>query len=167
LGDSAQVFLSARGADLVATVTMSTFEHIFVATDFGESAMRALEVAINLAHEFESKLTLLHAYASPTSGYDYATGVLWPVDELSRTAKVELDKVLQKAKEQYSNIDVLLVCGEPWSKILETAERCGATLIVMGTHGRRGLSRVLLGSVAEKVVRLSPVPVLTVPDKKR
>jgi nucleotide-binding universal stress UspA family protein len=167
LGDSGAVFLPTHGADLALATTMSTFGRILVATDFGESSSRALEVAINLAKEFDSKLTLLHAYTIPTPGYDYATGVLWPVDELSRAAKAELDGVLRKAKEQYSNIDVLLVRGEPWSEILETAERCSANLIVMGTHGRRGLPRVLLGSVAEKIVRLSPVPVLTVPSKKQ
>jgi nucleotide-binding universal stress UspA family protein len=145
---------------------MSTFQHILVATDFGEGASRALDVAMTLAAKFESKLTLLHAYTIPASGYDYATGLLWPIDDLSRAARAELDGALRKAKERYPNIEGVVVCGDPWSEILDTAERSGADLIVMGTHGRRGLSRVLLGSVAEKVVRLSPIPVLTVSSKK-
>jgi nucleotide-binding universal stress UspA family protein len=59
----------------------------------------------------------------------------------------------------------VLAHGEPWKQILEIAKERMADIIVMGTHGRRGLSRVFLGSVAEKVVRLSPVPVMTVPGK--
>ncbi len=145
---------------------MTPFKHILVATDFSDAADQALELATTLAMTFQSKLTLLHAYSIPTAGYDYAAGLLWPLDDLSRAAKKELDRVLAKAKERYPNVEGVLVCGDPWSQILEMAKTCGADLIVVGTHGRRGLSRVLLGSVAEKVVRASPVPVLTVSSKE-
>jgi nucleotide-binding universal stress UspA family protein len=60
----------------------------------------------------------------------------------------------------YPNVEAKMVTGEPWEKILENAREIGADLIVMGTHGRRGISRALIGSVAEKVVRLASVPVL-------
>ena len=60
---------------------------------------------------------------------------------------------------------VLLKVGEPWEEIIDAASRLDAGLIVMGTHGRRGLPRAILGSVAEKVVRLSAVPVLTIRDE--
>jgi nucleotide-binding universal stress UspA family protein len=121
-----------------------------------------------MATKFESKLTLLHAYQLPTANYGYADsiGLLWPVDDLSRVARAELDSAVQRAKEQYPATDGVLACGEPWQEILETAKRAGADLIVMGTHGRRGLSRVFLGSVAEKVVRLAPMPVLIVSSKE-
>jgi nucleotide-binding universal stress UspA family protein len=138
------------------------FKHILVPTDFGDAANRALDFALSLATKFESTVTLLHAFTVPAVGYGYPEGLLWPIDEMAKAAKTELEGVLAKAKERYAKVDGVLVSGEPWQQILETAKRCGADLIVMGTHGRRGFSRVLLGSVAEKVVRLSPVPVLTV-----
>jgi nucleotide-binding universal stress UspA family protein len=58
----------------------------------------------------------------------------------------------------------ILRSGVPWREILSAVEDVAADLVVMGTHGRRGVSHALLGSVAEKIVRLSPVPVLTVRD---
>lgn len=143
---------------------MSAFKHILVPTDFGDPAKKALDLATTLATKFESRLTLLHAYTLPPEAY--SEGLLWPTDELSRVAKVELDRALRNAKERYVTTDAVLAFGEPWEQILETAQKCGADLIVMGTHGRRGLSRLLLGSVAEKVVRLSPVPVLTVSSEE-
>ena len=145
---------------------MTAFKSILVPTDFGEAANQAIDVAMILATKFESKLTLLHAYTIPYPSYGYGDGLLWPVDDLSRAAKKELDDTLRKTKERCPKIEGVLVCGEPWDQILETAKSCGADLIVMGTHGRRGFSRVFLGSVAEKVVRLSPIPVLTVSSKE-
>jgi nucleotide-binding universal stress UspA family protein len=141
---------------------MEMFKHILVPTDFSETSNRALEGALVLASKFGSKLTLMHAYTIPMDGYDYAQGLLWPIDDLARAAKKELDRLLAKTKTRHANVDAVLVCGEPASKVTAIAKECGADLIVLGSHGRRGVSRLLLGSVAEKVVRLSPVPVLTI-----
>ncbi len=142
---------------------MATFKHILVPTDFGEAAQCALDVAIMLASKFEAKLTLLHAYEIPVSGY--GDGLYWPTDDLARIAQQTLDSALARAKERFPKAEAVLVYGTPWAESLEVAKSRGADLIVVGTHGRRGLSRVLLGSVAEKIVRLSPVPVLTVSGK--
>ena len=145
---------------------MIAFKHILVPTDFGEPAVRALDFAIALARKFESTVTLLHASWVPASLYAaYAEGLTWPTNELEEGAKRELDAALSKAKEHYPKTEGVIVMGEPWRTILEVAKERGADLIVMGTHGRRGLSRVFLGSVTEKVVRLSPVPVLTISGK--
>ena len=145
---------------------MTPFKHIVVPTDFSEPAERALDVAIGLASKFESKVTLLHASWLPPSAYAaYAEGLYWPTDEMAKGAKKELDAALSKAKKRYPKTDGSIVTGEPWQTILEFAKERGADLIVMGTHGRRGLSRVFLGSLAEKIVRLSPIPVLTVSGK--
>jgi nucleotide-binding universal stress UspA family protein len=145
---------------------MTTFNNILVPTDFGEPADRALDFAITLAAKFESKLTLLHASWLPPSSYAaYAEGLYWPTDEMAKGAKKELEAALSKATNRYPKTEGIVVTGEPWLTILEVAKLCGADLIVMGTHGRRGLSRVLVGSVTEKVVRLSPIPVLTICGK--
>ena len=145
---------------------MTVFTHILVPTDFGEPADRALDVAITLAAKFESKLTLLHSSWLPPSAYaPYAEGLYWPTDEMAKGAKKELDAALSKVTRRYPRAEGVVVTGEPWLTILEVAKQRGADLIVMGTHGRRGLSRVFLGSVTERVVRLSPIPVLTICGK--
>jgi nucleotide-binding universal stress UspA family protein len=145
---------------------MSAFKHILVATDFGEAANHAFDLAVDIATKFESKVTLLHAYTAPHQGYGLGEGLLWSADDLMRIAQTELDLALRRARQRYPTTEAKLVWGEPWQETIETAKTVGADLIVMGTHGRRGLSRVLLGSVAEKVVRTSPIPVLTVSSKE-
>jgi len=145
---------------------MIAFKHILVPTDFGEAASRALDFAIMLASKFESKLTLLHASWLPSTAYiAYGEGLPWPTDAYALEAEKELAKVASHARERFPRVGSSVVKGEPWEEILRAAKERGADLIVMGTHGRRGLSRVFLGSVAEKVVRLSPVPVLTISGK--
>jgi nucleotide-binding universal stress UspA family protein len=142
---------------------MTTFTHILVPTDFGEPADRALDFAITIAAKFDAKLTMFHASGVPPYAYSaYAEGLYWPTNEMTKEDKRWLDALVEKAKERYARIEGVVEAGNPWLAILEMAKAQHADLIVMGTHGRRGLSRVFLGSVAEKVVRLSPVPVLTI-----
>jgi nucleotide-binding universal stress UspA family protein len=139
---------------------MTTLNHLLVPTDFGEPAERALDIALTIASKFSSKVTLLHAYNLILPSY--AEGLSWPAIDLEGEAKKALDETLAKAKERYPAVEAVLVLGNPVRQILEAVEKQGADMIIMGTHGRRWLSRVILGSVADKVVRLSPVPVLTV-----
>jgi nucleotide-binding universal stress UspA family protein len=142
---------------------MSVFTHILVPTDFGEPAERALDVAIALAVELDAKVTLFHAsWMPPTAYVAYGEGLPWPTDAYMEQARKELDALSARARTRFPKIDSCIVKGEPWEEILRGAKERGADLIVMGTHGRRGLSRVFLGSVAERVVRLSPIPVLTI-----
>ena len=143
---------------------MKGYSNILVPTDFGEASRDALSHAVAIGQKFESKLTLLHVYALPVS--DYGDVVQWPVAELERQADQALAEGLAALRRDYPKADGLVGCGETWRQILDVAAERGCDLIVMGTHGRRGLSRVLLGSVAEKVVRLSPIPVLTVSAPK-
>jgi nucleotide-binding universal stress UspA family protein len=140
---------------------MKTFTNILVPTDFSEPAEHATEMAINLALQLDCKLTLVHVHATPIY-YGYGEGLYWPAEEIAREARKALDVALAKVKERYPRADGVLVGGNASDEILSTAKERGADLIVMGTHGRRGLAHVFLGSVAEKVVRRSPVPVLTV-----
>jgi len=105
-------------------------------------------------------LTVTHAFF--IAPFAYANGFYIPIEDVTREARATLDAAVAKIRERYPNVDGVLAHGEPWKEILNAAKTHKADLIVMGTHGRRGLSRVFLGSVAERVVRLSPVPVLTV-----
>jgi nucleotide-binding universal stress UspA family protein len=150
---------------------MRTFKNILVPTDFSEPAEQATEMAISLASKFDAKLTLLHVHSIPTT-YGYGAGLYWPVDDLAREAQKALDNALGKVHERYARVDAVLETSRAVDAVLETgnaserilavAKERAADLIVMGTHGRRGLTHIFLGSVAEKVVRRSPVPVLTV-----
>jgi nucleotide-binding universal stress UspA family protein len=140
---------------------MFTFRHILVPTDFGEASNHALDLALEMAEKFGSKITLVHAYDVPVP---YFEGLSWPVDSLETEARRALDDAYASAKARYPRVGAVLGRGPAWELTLETARERGADLIVMGTHGRRGVSRALLGSQAERVVRLSPVPVLTVSE---
>jgi nucleotide-binding universal stress UspA family protein len=141
---------------------MTTFKHVLVPTDFGESANRALDLAIDIASQSDAKVTILHVWVMPSVYAMYGQGIAWPVEDVLHEAQTMLDNTLDRVKARYANTDATLTSGEPWSTILSAVADNDVDLVVMGTHGRRGLSHVFLGSVAEKVVRLSPVPVLTV-----
>jgi nucleotide-binding universal stress UspA family protein len=144
---------------------MHAFKNILVPTDFSEPAERALETALGIASAFGANLTLVHvAWTPPTAYVGYVEGFYWPVDDRDATRKA-LDEQLAKARMQYPRTEGMIVEGESWRAILQAAKDKDADLIVMGTHGRTGIARVFLGSVAERIVRLSPIPVLTVSGK--
>ena len=85
---------------------------------------------------------------------------------MQNAARKSLDEAIESTRKVHPKTEGLLREGLEWRLILDVATEQGCDLIVMGTHGRRGLPRLVLGSVAEKVVRLSPVPVLTVNTPK-
>lgn len=135
-------------------------KHILVATDFSAPADRALDTGIELARAFGARLTILHVWSMPYTSY--SEGLTWPVDEMERAARRALDDTLARAVARYPRTEAVLLQGGDWAQILEAVRELGVDLVVMGTHGRRGLPRLVLGSVAERVVRMSPVPVLTI-----
>ncbi|MBS2018864.1 MAG: universal stress protein [Deltaproteobacteria bacterium] len=136
------------------------FRHILVPTDFGDASARARDIALELARRFDARVTLLHVWTVPNAAY--AEGLSWPTEDLEAAAQRALDAELATAAKIRPGTQAKLRVGLAWERILESAKEIGADLIVMGTHGRRGISRLVIGSVAEKLVRLSPVPVLTV-----
>jgi nucleotide-binding universal stress UspA family protein len=141
---------------------MIAFRHILAPVDFEPCSKRALEVAIDLALRFDSKLTLIHAWEVPA--YLYASPYLSPDiwDCMGEAAKQQLDVALTEARTRLPRIESVLARGSAGPEVIAAADRLKADLIVVGTHGRRGLNRAFLGSVAEKIVRGSGVPVLTV-----
>ena len=147
---------------------MATFTSILVPTDFSSAAEPALELGIRLARENRATLTLLHTWEVPM--YAYSTVPFTPVDLLAPiedAAKKQLDDKLAEVRKQIPDAKAILMRGFPPEQILAAAAEVKADLVVMGTHGRRGISHALLGSVAERVVRTSTVPVLTVRDRAR
>jgi nucleotide-binding universal stress UspA family protein len=139
-----------------------TFGHILVATDFSECAQRALDLAVEMARKFEGDLTLVHCWEAPS--YSYGGGLYVPVDlitPIEEGANRALQEALTELQKRVPTAKSMLRSGSAWEEILAAASAVHADLIVVGTHGRRGLNRMLLGSVAEKVVRMAEVPVLT------
>jgi nucleotide-binding universal stress UspA family protein len=138
-----------------------TIRDILVPTDFGEPAEQALTMAIALAQKLDANITLLHVHPVPIH-YGYGGGLYWPAEELTREATKAIDAAVAKAKERYPRVEGALRAGDSSEGILKSVAEGRVDLVVMGTHGRQGLSHLVFGSVAEKVVRQSPVPVLTV-----
>jgi nucleotide-binding universal stress UspA family protein len=146
---------------------MKPIQHILVATDFGESSKAAVETGVFMAKKLGAILTLFHAYEIPIYGmdgvYPAAVDFLTPIRE---DAEKTLATTLAEVRKSMPDARSVLCFGSPWQGILNTVEELHVDLVVMGTHGRRGVAHALLGSVAEKTVRLSPVPVLTVPVER-
>jgi nucleotide-binding universal stress UspA family protein len=148
---------------------MSTnIQHILVAHDFGETSQAAFAYALDLAEKLKARITVVHAYEVPV--YGFPEGLALTADVIGRIQAVSseaLDGVIQRAGRPGVAIAKMLRQGPAWSEIAAAATETGADLIVIGTHGRRGLAHALLGSVAEKVVRTAPCPVLTVHGPKQ
>ncbi|MBX3260389.1 MAG: universal stress protein [Labilithrix sp.] len=141
---------------------MTKFANILVPVDFGAPSRRGLELAVDLARRNGARLTLLHVFDVPVS---YAGMGLSPTELLAPmwdAEQEELDRVLAKVRDEIPEVSRETARGVPWREILAFIEQRRPDLVVMGTHGRHGVPRALLGSVAEKIVRLSPCPVLTV-----
>ena len=147
------------------------FTRILVPTDFGAASEAALECAKELARRFEGRLYLLHVVEDPM-----AQGVWTPEvyvgasaelrETLLRDAKQRADQALTAAEREELEATIEIRVGAAADTIGECAREMGIELIVMGTHGRRGLAHMFLGSVAERMVRTAPCPVLTVREHR-
>jgi len=142
---------------------------ILVPTDFSLHADRALEYAAELAARLDARIHLLHVVTYPVlATAEMSTMYIATLMEsLRRDAQLGLDERVQRYRDRVSLGPVRIEEGDPRDQIDRTAETIGADLIAMGTHGRRGIRRLLLGSVAESVVRTAPCPVLTIRLDKR
>ncbi|MBX3185849.1 MAG: universal stress protein [Labilithrix sp.] len=143
---------------------MNPIEKILVPTDLGDPGESALAYAVGLADSLGAELILLHAFELPITGFP--DGVLVATADLASRIVNASQKALGDAVEKYKGgkvkITPVLKQGDPREVILAVANDMGADLIVMGTHGRRGIARALIGSTTESVVRTAPLPVLTV-----
>ena len=178
-----------RQRDTVATEavqrTQQLFSPILIPVDFSDHATVALACAADIAGRFGSSLIVMHVIArevgieitkerlgqpqvlspdaDPASPFsDVPTEMLENVViDLRQQAYTALENFLPPQLAE-CEVELRVVVGRPFERILETAAREPVGLIILGTHGRTGLSHVLMGSVAERVVRLAPCPVLTV-----
>lgn len=138
-------------------------KHILVPTDLSESAEQALAYACELACTLGAQVHLLNVIGIPAMGVPEIGMAMTTsmIDQMVIDNQTALDR-LAKTRCSAPCGSALVRTGDARDMINQTAKEIGADLIVMGTHGRTGLSRALLGSTAETVVRTAPCPVLTV-----
>jgi nucleotide-binding universal stress UspA family protein len=150
---------------------MLTIKNVLIATDFSECSEAALAYGRDLAIMFGARIHVMHVLDVPaadafTAGYVMSIPRDWENREASAKKRLEAllsddDRRLRDAKTVLVRLDV------PSHAIVDYAASEPIDLIVMGTHGRRALAHVVMGSVAEKVVRTAPCPVLTVRHRKQ
>ena len=142
---------------------MSEPKRILCPIDFDDQSGRALARAQDLAVRHGAELRLLHVFPSR------AESILMPQAaagaEATRTGATYLDSLAEAIRERGLPCEVETVRGDPAFHILQAAREVGADLIVMATHGRKGVSRVVLGSVTEGVLHATPCPLLTIPPR--
>jgi nucleotide-binding universal stress UspA family protein len=142
---------------------------ILVPVDFSDYSEAALDYAVDLAVRLDAKLFLLNVIGIPALGVP-ELGVAMTstfIESMVRDNQAAIDKLADARRQKASIAGALLRTGDARDVINQTADEVGADLIVMGTHGRRGVGRAPLGSVAESIVRTSPCPVLTIRARKR
>jgi nucleotide-binding universal stress UspA family protein len=138
---------------------------ILFPTDFSQGARAAMDHAISLAKDYNAKLMLLYVIQDISIAEWYIPSTLSVTDlveDMQRSARVEMDKWGAEVSAKVADVEKMVVRGVPFVEILKTAKDKKADLIVIGTHGRTGIDHMLFGSTAEKVVRKSSCPVLTV-----
>ncbi len=129
------------------------FKTIIVPTDGSKFAEKAEDVAISIAKNFNGKLVVLHIIDEK---------LIYPFEVLENEGKNILKNASKKAEEQDITTDTVLIVGDPSHDMSKIVEKTGADLVVIGTHGKTGLEKFLMGSVAENVVKTVGVPVLLV-----
>lgn len=144
---------------------MKPFDKILTAVDFSESSDFAFEYALTLARQFQSELIILHVINEPVDlrGF-YVPHISFEQleKEIEEGAGKMMEKFCQTRMGDFSNYTTEIVTGIPYEEITRKAADVAASLIVLGTHGRTGLDHIIFGSTAERVVRSSSCPVLTI-----
>ena len=143
------------------------FEKILVATDGSEHGYRASRVALELGKISGGKVTAIYVADTVKTSHLPDDMLLFSIRELLlKEGKEALKQVEDLAKEKGVSFESVVVEGNPGSEIIRYAETSGMDIIILGAVGRTGLDKFLLGSVAEKVVRNSKIPVLTIPREQ-
>jgi nucleotide-binding universal stress UspA family protein len=139
------------------------YKHMLIATDGSELAQKAVDAGLALAKELKARVTAVTA-TDPWSAMASEPALVFPIEEYERAAAENAARILAgvaaAARDAGIACETVHVSDFPAEGIIETAKAKGCDLIVMASHGRRGLSRLLLGSQAMRVLTLSTVPVL-------
>jgi universal stress protein A len=142
---------------------MKTIKKVLVATDFSEFSAAAMEYAKMFAARFKAKVYLVHVVdIAPLIGPGGGPSTFTISHEVEQDATIEMRRFAAKHFGRMKNLELIIGQGDPRQEIVKLVEKEKIDLIVMATHGRTGLAHVILGSVAERVVQNSPVPVVMV-----
>jgi nucleotide-binding universal stress UspA family protein len=150
---------------------------VLIALDYDPAAQKIAETGYALAKSMNAKVILLHVISdpayysslnySPILGYDSFSNLdivqTTAVEELKKAAKNYLDKSKQHLGDE--TIETVIKDGDFGESILDTAKEMNVDIIVMGSHGRRGFDKILMGSVAEKVLHKTTIPLFVIPTK--
>ena len=143
---------------------MNFISNVLVPIDLSETSINVLNYSIKIVKKYHAKLTIVHVVPHfQNAGFhaDSRIGVSNLQNELA-AVKNSLDGLWRSTGENGIEADLVLVYGDPFTEIMNFAKSKKNDIIVMGTHGRTGLAHLLRGSVAEKIVRYSHIPVVTV-----
>ncbi|NTV48986.1 MAG: universal stress protein [Geobacteraceae bacterium] len=144
---------------------MKAFTKILIAIDFSENSECAFDYALTLATQFGAELTIVHVINEPVDlrGF-YVPHISFEQleKEIEESAVKMMDAFCSSKLGTFTNYKTSILTGIPCEEITAAAARIDASLIVLGTHGRTGLDRILFGSTAERVVRSASCPVMTV-----
>ena len=138
---------------------------ILFATDFSPTSEAALPYAFSLADHYGSNLYFAHVIALEYPDFPPPDERGTKLEEARESTERELKRLLAAARQKGISCEPLIGDGEPWNVLSEMIHKNGIDLTIVGTHGRRGLKKLRLGSVAEEVLRMAPCPVLTVGPK--
>lgn len=144
---------------------MGDIRRILVAVDFSEVSANAFRVAAELARKLDAKLKVIHAVPMQAASLPMEGGAVYVEDLQAKQveeAQEKLGAFVRRHSGDGTGVDHCVRSGDPTTEINRAAEELKADMIVVGTHGRSGLSHLLMGSVAESVLREAPVPVLCV-----
>jgi nucleotide-binding universal stress UspA family protein len=160
------LYTHCGGRNPLEAKIMIALKKILVATDFSEPSAVAVKYAVALAEAFGASLHVLHVieefYVHGWAGEGYIPDIGSLRQAMREQANAQLQKTLTPADQERFHAQTVIKWGAPFVEIVRYAKEQGIDLVVMGTHGRGPIAHMLMGSVAEKVVRKAPCPVLTV-----
>lgn len=129
------------------------FETIMVPTDGSKCSLKAEDIAISIAKNFKAKLVVVHVIDEK---------LIYPFEVLEEEGNTILDEAARKGKDEGVDVEQVLIVGSPAHDMEKIVEKTGADLVVIGTHGKTGIRKILMGSVAESSIKTVKVPVLLV-----
>ena len=138
------------------------FKKILCPTDFSEESYRAMEYGARFAQAADGTLLIAHIIHVPTEHLLEPEGHLPSFDQLKGRARSLLEEVRDKRLAGTTKCELLLTVGDPYEQLMAMATERNVDLIVTATHGRTGLEHLVMGSVAEKIIRHAPCPVFVV-----
>lgn len=144
---------------------MASFDNVLCPVDFSDNSELALDYALSLAAQHSARVCVLHVFPDVLANpdvYPYLSDPVLPSGETRERALEQLGGFVHRARARQVAVDVALEQGDIVDNVVEKASKIPADLVVLGTHGRRGLARLMMGSVTERVLRHATPPVLSV-----